>query len=360
MNSIANSLTANIIVTVMLVIMVFCMPLVDRLVCRKLGINIADGLSINPKADRLLHLRKIILAGTFFIYLAMVIYVTFFSREAYDDYHVHVALFEDLSNSIHIDFGFLSFIKAVFTEGLKSAFSHIQIINPVNIYQVYLNIVMFVPMGYLLPYVFDWFRRSVRRRTVLVCFLISLLIENLQLITKRGFYDIDDIFTNTLGGFIGQGLYVLAAYVLTHPDFRSELRRLRRWRRNARSGAMFPYFSRIHVQRATLFVPDRDEIYSFYGEKLGFRLKKLIPYGEKDGDYLFTFGNNEIEIICRSDNRDIPVQNITLACNNSEYLKKRLEKKGIAVSPYFSDQYTGLRCFTFGCPGNITITIIEE
>ena len=79
MNSIANSLTANIIVTVMLVIMVFCMPLVDRLVCRKLGINIADGLSINPEADRLLHLRKIILAGTFFIYLAMVIYVTFFS-----------------------------------------------------------------------------------------------------------------------------------------------------------------------------------------------------------------------------------------------------------------------------------------
>lgn len=36
-----------------------------------------------------------------------------------------------------------------------------------------------------------------------ICFLFSLCIETLQLITKVGVFDVDDLMMNTVGGLIG-------------------------------------------------------------------------------------------------------------------------------------------------------------
>ena len=91
-----------------------------------------------------------------------------------------------------------------------------------DITQVYMNIMLFVPMGYLLPYIFDWFRAKVQIRPVAACFITAFLIENLQLVFRRGFYDMDDLVSNTAGGFVGQLLYIAVAYVVTHPDWRRE------------------------------------------------------------------------------------------------------------------------------------------
>jgi glycopeptide antibiotics resistance protein len=41
-------------------------------------------------------------------------------------------------------------------------------------------------------------------RIILIGFLISLTIEILQLVTKRGLFEFDDIFHNTLGVAIGE------------------------------------------------------------------------------------------------------------------------------------------------------------
>ena len=54
-------------------------------------------------------------------------------------------------------FGF-GWFRTLFTEGVSSAFSQISIVRPEDLSQFYLNMILFVPMGYLLPYVFEFFR----------------------------------------------------------------------------------------------------------------------------------------------------------------------------------------------------------
>lgn len=64
------------------------------------------------------------------------------------------------------------------------------------------NIAIFVPMGFLPPLL--W--RISGLKTVGICFSVSLTIEILQLFLPRT-TDIDDIWLNTLGGFLGVLLY---------------------------------------------------------------------------------------------------------------------------------------------------------
>ena len=112
----------------------------------------------------------------------MLVYLVLLSRTATEEHQVHVALFQDLQNAITVDFGLLYTLRVLFTEGPASALSHIRVVSPADIAQVYMNIMLFVPMGYLLPYASGWFRNRVRLRPVAACFLISVAIENMQLI----------------------------------------------------------------------------------------------------------------------------------------------------------------------------------
>lgn len=63
------------------------------------------------------------------------------------------------------------------------------------------NILLFVPYGFLASWTFS------RMRGIFRCGLLgaatSLGIECLQLVTGRGFFQIDDILTNTLGAIAG-------------------------------------------------------------------------------------------------------------------------------------------------------------
>lgn len=72
---------------------------------------------------------------------------------------------------------------------------------------IILNILMFVPIGFMFPLLFKkcecWYI------TYLGCFAITLFIEILQLISKRGIFEIDDIINNTLGGAIGYGIVMI-------------------------------------------------------------------------------------------------------------------------------------------------------
>ena len=352
-------LKTNLLVTLLMFVMVVFMPIIDWAVCRSLGISPDDHVSENPKADHYLHIRKIILYIIFGIYVFLLLYVAFFSRSAADDYLIHISLYEDLANAVKIDFGILGFIRDIFVNGFQSAMSHVKVEKIEDIVQVYLNVVLFVPMGYLLPYVFDFFRRHIRFRVILACFLISLAIENIQLITKLGFYDIDDLISNTIGGALGQRFYMWSGYVLAHPDFRKEWARQRRYRKRAKDRALYSFFSRVSLQRTTLYARDKKEVFDFYENKLGFRLKRAVASGE-DMDYLFEFGKDQIEVRCRKDYKEELCQEVTIACNNSEYMKKKLERFDIHTSEYKADPYTDLRTFSFDAPGNTKITIIEE
>lgn len=66
---------------------------------------------------------------------------------------------------------------------------------------LYLNVAMFIPLGVLLPLMFDIFKKWY--------FMLaagagaSLLIEVSQYVTGRGLFDADDLLTNTLGAMLG-------------------------------------------------------------------------------------------------------------------------------------------------------------
>ena len=72
--------------------------------------------------------------------------------------------------------------------------------------QVFLNVIMTMPFGFLFPLTRD--RRARFGATVFSCFLLSLGIELLQPFFDRS-SDVTDLITNVTGGALGYGLYAL-------------------------------------------------------------------------------------------------------------------------------------------------------
>ena len=78
-----------------------------------------------------------------------------------------------------------------------------------------LNAVLFIPLGYLIPQVIAGARHW--WKVLLVGFVLSLFIETIQLITRFGWFDLTDVIHNTLGSWIGYGLFKLfTPYKSTH------------------------------------------------------------------------------------------------------------------------------------------------
>lgn len=75
------------------------------------------------------------------------------------------------------------------------------------------NIIAFIPFGIFLPYMSENRIRLIL--TFLYSFGLSLVIELVQLITKVGSCDVDDIILNTLGGVIGCILWMLHKRIMT-------------------------------------------------------------------------------------------------------------------------------------------------
>ena len=75
------------------------------------------------------------------------------------------------------------------------------------------NILAFMPMGFLLPLIF----RKVKSAGALVInvFIISSVLEIIQLVTKLGTADIDDVILNTLGGFLGYLALIIVLRLFT-------------------------------------------------------------------------------------------------------------------------------------------------
>ncbi len=63
------------------------------------------------------------------------------------------------------------------------------------------NVLLFIPFGLLIPLIAHFFKKW--WNLVLAAFITSMLIELSQLITGRGYFELDDILLNTLGAFIG-------------------------------------------------------------------------------------------------------------------------------------------------------------
>lgn len=68
-------------------------------------------------------------------------------------------------------------------------------------YNIWGNLLGFIPLGLLLPLALPWFRHLFR--ILLAGFIISLCYETTQLLTGLGIWDVDDLLLNTAGVLIG-------------------------------------------------------------------------------------------------------------------------------------------------------------
>jgi len=73
------------------------------------------------------------------------------------------------------------------------------------------NIIMFIPLGLLIPVVFISKRKLYK--TIIIVFAISFSAEFIQYFIGRS-SDIDDIITNVLGGIIGYGIFKICSKLL--------------------------------------------------------------------------------------------------------------------------------------------------
>ena len=98
---------------------------------------------------------------------------------------------------------------------------NLELFKTIDIYQTWGkqilgNFVMLLPLGIYLPLIYKRLRKTYNFFVVLlICFLVSVGIELLQLATSYRSTDIDDVLLNTLGGGVGFLIYQLIKVIVT-------------------------------------------------------------------------------------------------------------------------------------------------
>lgn len=110
--------------------------------------------------------------------------------------------FSSFKNAFYLDLGIVGTIRTLLTQGPRAALSGIHIFSREAAREVFLNILLYFPLGYLLPFAFRSLRGHVFTITG-IGFLCSVATEVSQLYFHIGYCQVDDVITNTLGCFIG-------------------------------------------------------------------------------------------------------------------------------------------------------------
>lgn len=110
----------------------------------------------------------------------------------------------DFESAFYLDLGFIGTIRSMIDNGVRATLSTIHIESRRMAKEVILNVLLYIPMGYLLPFV--W--KSMRHLWVitLVGFACSCATEFAQLYFRIGCFQVDDIVCNTVGTMIGAAL----------------------------------------------------------------------------------------------------------------------------------------------------------
>lgn len=130
-------------------------------------------------------LKKRLMTILFYVYIVLLAYFLFFSEylnrgQLAEEHQINTEIFREIKRyCLHWR-----------TVGLKNF-----MINMPG------NILAFAPFGFFLPYLKKEYRRF--WIVALMSFLFSQTIEVIQLVTKVGSFDVDDILLNTIGGMLG-------------------------------------------------------------------------------------------------------------------------------------------------------------
>ena len=135
------------------------------------GIIYYGYISLSYRKIKGLHLYKMIAAYFLYIYFFMILFISLLSREPGSRTKASLMLFSTVS---------------------KDLYGNVFVVE---------NIIMFIPLGILLPLLNKRFRSW--RLCLAAGFLSSCMIEILQFFTQRGYFQTDDIITNSIGTVVG-------------------------------------------------------------------------------------------------------------------------------------------------------------
>ena len=71
------------------------------------------------------------------------------------------------------------------------------------------NIALFVPIGFLVPFVF--YRKMTWQKSLALAVAVGLAIEGMEVVFRVGIFDIDDVILNALGVMIGYWVFTISA-----------------------------------------------------------------------------------------------------------------------------------------------------
>lgn len=128
-------------------------------------------------ADNKRNLKKIVVV-LFAIYIFAVLWITLIDRES-GNRRANLVPFWELANVI---------------KGVERSF---------YIGQIFGNLVMLMPLGFMLPII----RKVSLKQVLLISLCFSAVIELTQFITGRGLMEFDDVFNNTVGAVLGYKVY---------------------------------------------------------------------------------------------------------------------------------------------------------
>lgn len=148
-----------------------------------------------------------VLTLCFICYMILLVYFLFFSegygrKEPHETYKYNLELFRE--------------IKRYWNNWERIGFA-LFLINLVG------NVVVFMPFGFLVPVMYREQRKGVSfrghyfRSFLFVTFLgftFSFMIETIQLVTRVGCFDVDDMFLNTSGVILGYVIYYISKKII--------------------------------------------------------------------------------------------------------------------------------------------------
>lgn len=150
-------------------------------------INTTNSMAANKKEN------KLATWVCFIAYLLLLVYVLFFStgfgREDHAEYRYNLTLFQEIGRYYGV--------------GMRTGSWGLFWLNVIG------NICVFVPFGLCLPKLFERCRKLIS--VAILSLELSLVAEVIQLVTRVGSFDVDDLLLNTIGGILGYLVYKVFA-----------------------------------------------------------------------------------------------------------------------------------------------------
>ena len=117
----------------------------------------------------------------------MLFYSAGFNRVEHEEYRYNLTMFQEIMRYYNL--------------GMRTGEWRLFVLNVIG------NVVVFMPIGMFLPSLF--YRCKNFHFTTILSLEISLCVEVIQLITKVGSFDVDDLLLNTFGGICGYIIYMI-------------------------------------------------------------------------------------------------------------------------------------------------------